>query len=78
VSHPEDFVRTFADRFLSYAIGRGTETSDFPAVRKIVRDTAAQDYRWSALVQAVVHSTPFGMSTSAPLVPGAHDREQTP
>ena len=46
VSHREDFVRTFADRLLSYAIGRGTELSDGPAVRRIVREAAAQDYRW--------------------------------
>jgi hypothetical protein len=78
LTHREDFVRTFADRLLSYAIGRGTEFSDFPAVRKIVRDSAAQDYRWSALVRAVVHSTSFGMSTSAPAMPVAHQREQTP
>jgi len=69
VSHREDFVRTFADRLLSYAIGRGTEPSDFPAVRRIVRDTAAQDYRWSAIIKGVVHSTPFGMGTSAETTP---------
>src|SRR5204862_6207211 len=43
VSHREDFVRTFADRLLSYAIGRGTEAPDQPAVRRIVRESAAQD-----------------------------------
>jgi hypothetical protein len=68
-SHREDFVRTFTDRLLSYAIGRGTELSDQPAVRKIVREAAAQDYRWSAIVTAIVHSTPFGMSTNAENTP---------
>jgi hypothetical protein len=68
-SHREEFVRTFADRLLSYALGRGTEPSDFPAVRRIVRDTAAQDYRWSAIIKAIVHSTPFGMSTNAENAP---------
>jgi hypothetical protein len=68
-SHREDFVRTFADRLLSYALGRGTELPDMPAVRKIVRDAAAQDYRWSAIVKAVVYSTPFGMSTNAENTP---------
>ena len=67
--HREDFVRTFADRLLSYALGRGTELSDQPAVRKIVRETAAQDYRWSAIVTAIVHSTPFDMSTNAENTP---------
>ena len=50
------------------ALGRGLDASDAPAVRKIARDTAAQDYRWSAIVRAIVHSTPFTMS----------EREQTP
>jgi hypothetical protein len=68
-SHREDFVRTFADRLLSYALGRGTELSDQPAVRQIVRETAAQDYRWSAIITAIVHSTPFGMSTNAENTP---------
>ncbi len=81
MSHREDFVRTFADRLLSYAIGRGTELSDFPAVRKIVRDSAAQDYRWSAIITAIVHSTPFRMSTISPATAIARDsdtREHTP
>jgi hypothetical protein len=68
-SHREDFVRTFTDRLLSYALGRGTELSDQPAVRKIVRETAARDYRWSSIVTAIVHSTSFGMSTNAENTP---------
>jgi uncharacterized protein DUF1592/uncharacterized protein DUF1588/uncharacterized protein DUF1585/uncharacterized protein DUF1595/uncharacterized protein DUF1587 len=68
-SHREDFVRTLTDRLLSYALGRGTELSDQPAVRKIVRETAAQDYRWSAIVTAIVQSTSFGMSTNAENTP---------
>jgi len=68
VTHREDFVSTFSDRLLAYALGRGTEASDAPAVRRIVRDTAAQNHRWSAIVRAVVNSTPFTMS----------EREQTP
>jgi hypothetical protein len=62
LSHREDFVRTFSDRLLSYAIGRGTEPSDWPAVRKIVRETAPQDYRWSSIVLAIARSVPFSMS----------------
>jgi hypothetical protein len=78
VSHREDFARTFTDRLLAYALGRGTGPADAPAVRKIVRDTAAQDYRWSAIITAIVRSTPFGMSESAPAPPAAHVKEQTP
>jgi len=73
VSHREDFARTLTERLLSYAIGRGTEATDLPAVRKIVRETAAQDYRWSAVVAGIVRSAPFSMSTSATAVAAAPD-----
>jgi hypothetical protein len=65
LNHREDFVRTFTDRLLSYSIGRGTEPSDWPAVRKIVRETASEDHRWSSIILAIVRSTPFQMSRRA-------------
>jgi hypothetical protein len=77
----EDFVRTLTARLLSYAIGRGTEPADYPTVRRIVRETAAHDYRWSDVIAAIARSAPFSMSTSAPATSVAHDgidqREQT-
>jgi hypothetical protein len=76
-SHRDDFVRTFTERLLSYAIGRGTEAADLPAVRKIVRETSAQDYRWSAIVAAIARSAPFSMSTTAPATAVAHDIDHT-
>jgi hypothetical protein len=65
VAHREDFVRTFTDRLLAYATGRGTESYDWPAVRRIVRDSAAEDHRWSAIILGIVRSVPFGWSTGA-------------
>ena len=62
MNHREDFVRTFSERLLSYSLGRGTEASDWPAVRRIVRDTASDDHRWSSIILAIVRSTPFTMS----------------
>jgi Protein of unknown function (DUF1592)/Protein of unknown function (DUF1588)/Protein of unknown function (DUF1585)/Protein of unknown function (DUF1595) len=62
MNHREDFVRTFTERLLSYSIGRGTEAPDWPAVRRIVRDTASEDHRWSAIILAIVRSTPFSMT----------------
>jgi Protein of unknown function (DUF1592)/Protein of unknown function (DUF1588)/Protein of unknown function (DUF1585)/Protein of unknown function (DUF1587)/Protein of unknown function (DUF1595) len=59
VSHSDDFVRTFTERLLSYALGRVLESSDQPAIRQIAREAAAQDNRWSALIMAIVRSTPF-------------------
>ena len=48
LSHREDFVRTFTEKLLAYAIGRGIEYYDLPAVRTITTDAAADDHRWSA------------------------------
>jgi mono/diheme cytochrome c family protein len=73
VSHREDFARTLTERLLSYAIGRGTEATDLPAVRKIVRESAGQDYRWSAIVAGIVRSAPFSTSTGAVAVTAATD-----
>ena len=41
-SHKEDFVRTFTEKLMAYAIGRGIEYTDLPAIRKIARDAAPQ------------------------------------
>jgi hypothetical protein len=49
---------------LTFALGRGIETYDAPAVRKIVGTAKAADYRFSALIEAIVTSTPFQMRNS--------------
>jgi cytochrome c5 len=61
VAQKEQFVRTVADKMLTYAIGRGLEHYDAPAIRGIVRAAAADDYRWSATILALVKSAPFRM-----------------
>jgi hypothetical protein len=60
-SHKEDFVRTFTEKLLAYAIGRGIEPSDYPSIRKISRDASSQEYRWTAIIWGVVNSPPFSM-----------------
>jgi hypothetical protein len=65
LSHREDFARTFTEKLMAYAIGRGLTYDDLPAVRRIVRDSAADEHRWSSLIAGIVKSAPFGMSTSA-------------
>jgi hypothetical protein len=55
------FVQTMTEKLLTYALGRGLDTSDMPAVRAIVREASRDDYRLSSLVLAVVNSTPFRM-----------------
>jgi hypothetical protein len=64
-SHQEDFVRTFASKLLAYGMGRGIEYTDLPAIRKISRDSAKDDYRWSSVLLGVVSSVPFKMGSSA-------------
>ena len=61
LKQPDLFVSTVTEKLLTYALGRGLEPSDAPAVRKIVRDAGRQDYRLSALVLGIVNSTPFEM-----------------
>ncbi|HUQ93166.1 MAG TPA: DUF1592 domain-containing protein [Bryobacteraceae bacterium] len=63
LDQPELFSRTVAGKLLSYALGRRLEHTDQPAVRKIVRDAAAQQYRWSSLILGIVQSPPFLMRT---------------
>ena len=57
----DQFVTTATERLLTYALGRGVEPFDMPAVRKIVRDAAPTDYRWSSLITGIVNSVPFQM-----------------
>ena len=55
----DEFVETLAASLLTYAIGRGLESYDRPAVREIRRRVEAADHRFSALVSAIVDSVPF-------------------
>ena len=64
VEQPDRFASTVVEKLLTYAIGRGVEYYDAPAVRTIVGAAAARDYRWSSLISGVVTSTPFQMRTS--------------
>jgi hypothetical protein len=57
----EMFVRALTEKLMTYALGRGIELDDKPLVRKVARDAAARDYRWSAIVLGIVQSAPFQM-----------------
>ena len=61
VNHKDDYVRTLTEKLLAYSIGRGIEYYDLPAIRRIVRESAPSDHRWSSLVLGIVRSTPFSM-----------------
>jgi len=59
--HADEFLNTFTEKLLTYALGRGVEYYDEPAVRSITREAARDNYKLSALVTAIVNSTPFQM-----------------
>ena len=56
---PDNFVTTFTEKLLVYALGRGVDYQDMPTVRAIVADSGRQNYRFSAIVQGIVRSAPF-------------------
>jgi mono/diheme cytochrome c family protein len=63
---PEQFVQTFVEALLTYSMGRTREYYDMPTVRQIVRDTAAKNYKFSAIVEAVVNTDQFKMHRVPP------------
>jgi hypothetical protein len=61
LKHPDAFIGNFAEKLLTYALGRGTEYFDQPAIRKIAADAASQNYSFSSIVLGIVNSQPFQM-----------------
>jgi hypothetical protein len=68
----DQFPRTVTEKLLTYALGRRLDYYDRPAVRQIVRDAAASDYRWSSLILGIVKSPPFQMRATM----GSQDTRQ--
>jgi len=65
LGRPDLFVTTMTEKLMTYALGRGLEHYDAPAVRGITRDARKHDYRFSSVVLGIVNSTPFRMRRSA-------------
>jgi mono/diheme cytochrome c family protein len=63
-ARPEQFATSVTEKLMIYALGRGIEHYDAPAVRKIVRQSAAGGYKFQSLLLSVVKSTPFQMRTT--------------
>jgi mono/diheme cytochrome c family protein len=64
LSRPELVVTTMTEKLLTYALGRGVESRDMPAVRRIVQAAADGNYPMSSIVLGVVRSVPFRMRTT--------------
>lgn len=79
LSRADSFVMTVTEKLLTYALGRGIEYFDEPAVRKIVRDAAPSNYTWSTIITGIVKSTPFQMRSAGvteSVVPPTMEAEQ--
>ena len=61
LARPEIFAGTVTEKLMIYALGRGLQPSDMPEVRRIVRESAPDDYRLNSLIMGVVRSVPFQM-----------------
>jgi hypothetical protein len=55
------FVETFTERLLTYALGRGVESYDYPEIRKIRLGAEPDNHRWSAIISGIINSVPFRM-----------------
>jgi hypothetical protein len=64
LQHPERFVSGATEKLMTFALGRGVEYYDAPAVRRVVQEAEANDYRFSEIVLGIVKSVPFQMRTS--------------
>lgn len=61
LDHRDQFVHTFAEKMLTYALGRGLERYDRAAIETIAREVEADGYRFSRVVLGIVESLPFQM-----------------
>ena len=66
LKRPEVFVGVVTEKLMTYALGRGVEYYDMPAIRAVLQRAAKDDYRWSSLVMGIVESTPFQMKKKSP------------
>ena len=64
LEHPDQFATTVTEKLMIYALGRGIGYYDLPAIRRIVRDTKQDDYRFATLILGIVNSQPFRMRRS--------------
>jgi hypothetical protein len=65
LKHPESIVRTITERLLTYALGRGVEYYDAPAIRQITRDAGSPNASFTSIIVGIVNSLPFQMRRSA-------------
>ncbi len=60
-THRDEFLTTFTEKMMTYALGRGVEASDEPAIRGVIRDASKQNSSISDIITAIVKSQQFQM-----------------
>ncbi len=71
LARPEIFAGTLTEKLLTFALGRGVDYNDAPAVRKVIGDASRGNYRFSAIVSGIVRSAPFQMRRAVERPEGA-------
>jgi hypothetical protein len=61
LERPELFVRTLSEKLLTFALGRGVEAHDAPAIRQIIENARANEFRFSSIILGITKSVPFQM-----------------
>ncbi len=69
LAKPDLFTGVLTEKLMTYALGRGVQYSDMPAVRAILRDAAKNNYRFSSIVLGIVKSVPFEMKVKPEAAP---------
>ncbi len=64
IERPEMFVGTLTEKLMTFALGRGIEPTDGPAIRKVVRESADKNYSFSSIIMGITASKPFQMRTA--------------
>jgi len=64
LGRPDTFATTLTEKLMTYALGRGVEYYDMPAVRGVVEGAARHDYRLSEIILGIVETAPFQMKRS--------------
>jgi hypothetical protein len=71
LNRPEQLVSTVTGKLMTYALGRGVEYYDAPAIRSVIRESARNNYRWSSIILGIVQSVPFQMRSTQVIEPTA-------
>ncbi len=64
LKQPDLFVHTLTEKLMTFALGRGIEHFDAPAVRRVVHEAKTENYRFSKIVLEIAKSVPFQMGKS--------------